>query len=146
MTPLSAKALYAGNVWQNRPIQLSHSADHAVRGKLLPLAVLVDGIDDPKIAFLIELGSSDLGVESEVILQRMILDDALKVFLQFILLGKVLAPVVRRFKGVTVQMIADINACAGIPVFEPGTAYRCIFLNNDKRDTRLLQSIGRQYA
>ena len=64
---------------------------------------------------------------------------SVEVALQLGLAGEELAPLVARLERVAVEVVADVDAAAGVGVLVPGAADAGVLLDDRERDARLLE-------
>ena len=139
----SAEGLRARNVRDVGLIELAHRADHRAGPQCLCPIGIADG-DRPFPCVVVPRGAEDFGAEPDVVGEIVAAHHIVEVGLQFGLAGEEFAPVVRRFEAVTVEVVANVDACAGIAVLPPGPADAGVLLDDGEGDAGLLEPDGGQ--
>ena len=126
---------------QLRPVELADRADHGAGVERLLGAV--GGAHDARAT---RRRRRPRWPSTTSVAKRMCADQlvafactSLEVRLQLGLLGEVLGPVVGGLEGVAVEVVADVDAAAGVAVLAPGAADAGVLLDDRERDAGLLQ-------
>ncbi len=113
--------------------------DHRLGAQRLGLAGLVADADLPDGVGLVEGRLLDLGLETDVSAQAVLLGDALEVGQQHRLRREVVRPLVVGLERVGIEVARIVDAAVRIAVLEPGAADVGVLLDDRERDAGLLQ-------
>ncbi len=131
---------------QVRTVELSDGADDRARREFGDRAVAIARQDRPRRCGVIPRSLGHLGFPADVRRDVVLVHHALEIGLQLRLFGEEVRPVIGRLEAVAVEMITDVDPCAGVGVLVPGAPDPCVLLHDGERNAGFLEPDPRQQA
>ena len=142
----SAEGRRPGDVGHLRAVELTDGGDHGTCHDRVLGPVGVADPDRPRAVVVVPHRAEHLGREPDAGFDAVLRHHRLEVGLQLGLLGEVLGPVVARLEAVAVEVVADVDAGAGVGVLPPGATHSRVLLDDGVGDARLFEPYGSQQA
>jgi hypothetical protein len=134
----AGEIVYSRDVRDRRTVELTDRADEGVGLDRFGAPVRVAHCDVPAVGDFVENRLSQIGFESNIPADIVLIRHPLHICPQLVPFRKMLRPIVVRFEGQRVEVIGGIDAAPGITVFQPCAADGPVFLDNDEGDASLL--------